>query len=279
MLVPVLLVAQQRDVRAAPAAADVAIRLWVPAGLVEVQGWDHDSVDVRATASAGSSFGGGGTRSAMKFSFESRLAGDTALAGGQVRVRVPRHARVWIKSTTAGITVSGVSGEVDAITVTGAVEVLDGRGVVRVEALAAPVTLRRVDGAVRIRGGDGVVTLDGLSGTVDASTVGGGVTVLKNTILDRAAKGDAGPPLQGSIETISGRVAVMGSLGPAGRLEIRTHDGPVALTLVGMRAPRVTSGARGAVIDAALREGSPEVGDFVVHTFKGTVNARFTSGI
>lgn len=279
VLLPWGLGAQQREVRGARAAPDAAIRLWVPAGFVEVVGWDRDSVDVAATPNHASRFGGGGSGEAMKFSFELDRARDTALAGGQLRVRVPHGARVWVKTTTAAVTVTGVRGEVDLMTVTGGVTVSDGAGVTRVESISGPATLARVDGAVRIRGGAGTVTLEAVSGTLDAATIGGDVHVHKNNIVTPPLREDPGPPLVGTVETVGGSVRFAGSLGPGGRLEIRTHDGDVSLNLAGKRAPRVTANTRDATISPALLQGAPAAGEFVVRTFKGRVNAGLMSGI
>ena len=100
MLIAAPLAAQQRLVRGMPVDRDVAIRLWVPAGFVEVQGWDRDSVDVRVTPAPGTTLSGGGTRSAAKFALETSR-GDSVLASATMRVMVPRGVRLWIKSTTA----------------------------------------------------------------------------------------------------------------------------------------------------------------------------------
>jgi hypothetical protein len=278
-LLPWGLSAQQREVRGARAAPDVAIRLWVPAGFVEVIGWDMDSVDVAATPNPASRFGGGGSGEAMKFSFDLNRERDTTLAGGQLRVRVPHGARVWVKTTTAAVTVTGVRGEVDLMTVTGSVMVSDGSGVTRVESISGSATLARVDGAIRIRGGAGPVTLEAVSGTLDAATIGGEVQVNKNNIVSPPLREDPGPPLVGTVETVGGDVRFSGSLGPEGRLEIRTHDGDVSLNLAGKRAPRVTANTRDATIPAALLQGTPAAGEFVVRTFKGRINAGFMSGI
>jgi DUF4097 and DUF4098 domain-containing protein YvlB len=196
-----------------------------------------------------------------------------------MRVRVPSGARVWIKSTTASVTVSGIRGEVDVMTVTGSVVVSDGTGTVRLESISGPATLARVNGAIRVRGGAGTIRLSDVAGTIDVSTVSGEVVAGRNAIIAQPMREDSGPPLVGTIESVGGEVRFSGSLGPEGRLEIRTHDGDVSLNLAGLRAPRVSTTARDASIPAALLQGHVAAGEFLVRTFKGRVNAAFLSGI
>lgn len=273
LLTAVPLAAQQREVRAQRAAPDVAIRLWVPAGMVEVEGWDHDSVEVRATPAKGTRFGGGGTAVAMKFSLENLRTNDTLLPSAQMRVFVPRGAKVWVKSTVAGVNVVGMTGQLDVLQVGGSTVVANGGGIVTVESIAGTVEVRRVDGTVRLRGGAGNVALDEITGTVDASLVSGQVMVTSGTGLRGLSRG--------RIETVSGRIWFIGGLAPNGHLELTTHDGPIALTVRGPGIPRVEiSGSPSATtVEPVLLGGSPQAGTFLLRTFKGAINGSLASGI
>lgn len=273
------LAAQQREVRAMRAAPDVAIRLWVPAGVVQVEGWDHDSVEVRATPARGTRFGGGGTATAMKFSLENLRSNDTLLPSAQLRVFVPRKAKLWIKSTMATVHVREVSGELDVLQVAGLTTVFDASGVVTVESIDGATRLLRVNGVVRLRGGSGAARVEESSGTLDASLVSGNLLVSRNTVKRADGSGVPGLSLTGRIETVSGTVWFLGSLGRGGRLEISTHDGAVDLQLAGGPAPMVETAVPGATLDEAVRAGNPEAGRFVVRSFKGTVNAVHVGGI
>lgn len=272
LFVAVPLTAQQREVRGLRAAPDVAIRLWVPAGLVEVEGWDHDSVEVRATPAEGTRFGGGGTATAMKFALENLRTNDTLLPSAQMRVFVPREAKLWIKSTVASVHVRGMVGQLDVLQVGGSTQVSDAQGVITVESIDGRVELRRLAGVVRLRGGSGEAVLDAIAGSLDASLVSGSVM---------AGGSGTNTMLNGRIETVSGRIYFVGGIGARGRLELTTHEGQIVLMLRGEVAPRVEvrSSGEDVVVDPALKGGSPSAGTYILRTFKGPINAGFTGGI
>src|SRR5690606_25270352 len=87
---------------------DVAIRIWLPTGEIEVRGWDLDSVDLRGSVAAGNQLVGGGSTSAVKFAVEARRPGANALPSGRFVLSVPRAARLWIKSTAAIVSAHGL---------------------------------------------------------------------------------------------------------------------------------------------------------------------------
>ncbi len=277
LVITAALPAQAPQVRGARAASTVAIRLHVPAGTVEVIGWDRDSVALVATPARGTSVDGGGTLQGMKFAAELRNPRDTGLATARVRLHVPRMAKVWLKSTTASLATHGVYGEVDFLTVSGSASVESGSGILRVESIEGDVTARRMDGIIRVRGGSGNVQLDAVTGTLDIATIGGAVGVTRVT-----APSGGGPPgtsLSGHIETIGGRVTVGGAPGSGGLIEIATHSGDIRILTSGAKAPRLVAEAHMGPIAPAFRAGDPAFGEFRVRSFKGTLNAEHWSGI
>jgi hypothetical protein len=267
------LAGQQRDTRGLAADPNVAVRLWVPAGFVEVQGWDRDSIDVRVAPSPGTSLSGGGTRAAAKFSLETSR-GDSVLAAGNLRVRVPHGARVSIKSTTASVSVQGVRGELDVMQVSGSITVMDGQGTVRLETIDGTMNLTRVDGGIVVRGGGGAVTLNTVSGTLDLSTVSGRVT-----LAARAQLTDALRPLQATLETVGGEVQIVGGWHAESRLTVATHSGAVTVFSFGGATPRVETTIPGANVPAAARQASGAAGIITVRSFKGTLNVASGGGI
>lgn len=258
---------QQRLVRAMAVDPDAAIRLWLPAGFVEVQGWDRDSVDVRATPAPGTSLVGGGSRSAAKFSLETNR-GDSVLASASVRVMVPRRARLWIKATTATVNVQGVRGELDLLQVSGGTSISDGQGVVRVESITGAITLMRVSGAMVIRGGSGRMRLSSVAGTLEATSVSGAVWL-----------SDASQPLEGNIETVGGEAQVLGRLHAETRLSVATHDGPITIIPFGAPLPKVEGTVPGSTIPPGVRDASGAGGIITVRSFKGVLNVANTGGI
>lgn len=268
------LVAQQRVVRGAAVDPGVAIRLWLPAGMVEVHGWDHDSVEVRATPDSMTQLIAGGGRSAFKFAVERRDLKTTPMASAQVRMYVPRGARLWIKSTTAAVSADGLTGELDVIQVGGGIALRGVSGVITLESIDGPMSLTEVDGIVRIRGGSGAVTLSALTGTIDVSTVGGRVMMPNSATVPPGA-----PRFSGRVETVGGEIWLMSSLAPGDRLELVTHGGPIRLLTGDAPWPRVITTIPEAVIDPRLLNPSPAGGTITVRSFKGTLNAVVRSGI
>lgn len=273
LLITTPLGAQQRLVRGMAVDHDVAIRLWVPAGFVEVQGWDLDSIDVRVTPVAGTSMSGGGTRAATKFALET-TRGDSVLASATMRVRVPRGAKVWIKSTTATVNVQGVRGVLDVLQVGGATTLSDLRGVVTVESIDGAIALARADGVIRIRGGAGTIGLGGVRGRLEVSSISGNVTLTGIT-----TEAELNTELRAEIETVGGRVMLVGGLPSAGTLSIATHVGNVELVLHRVSVPRVVSNGGTQRVAAGLENEVGKHGTVTVRTFKGVVNASVTGGI
>jgi hypothetical protein len=265
--------AQQREVRGAPSDADVALRLWIPAGMVEVEGWDRDSIEIRATLASGVQLVGGGGGAAAKYAIEATRAGASTLPSAQVRLFVPRGARLWIKSTTAAVVVRGLHGELDVLQVGGNTVVADGSGVVTVESIDGRVEMRRINGTVRVRGGAGDVLLSDLSGGLDASTVSGLVNVTNRAV--------GGGLTAARIETVNGRIWWIGGLADGARAELTTHDGPVALMLEHAAPPHVVvhGAAPESRVEPRLLEPNAKTGRIEIRTFKGVVNASATGGI
>jgi len=262
------LTAQQRGLRV---DRDVAIRMWLPAGDIEVRGWDRDSIDVRATSAAGSQFVGGGTAAAVKFAVEAKRPGDRALPAARVVMSVPRTARLWVKATTAVVTVSGLSGELDVLQVDGRTMLRDVGGVVTVESIDGSIALARASGVMRIRSGAATVDLAGITGSLDVSTVSGSVTWNGATIPATA--------IEARVVTVGGAVTLDGGLSPGSTLAIETHDGDVHLQLARDAATVVSATGGTQRIAAALADPRGKQSRITVRTFKGTVNAGVSSGI
>jgi hypothetical protein len=248
---------------------DVALRIWLPTGSVQVECWDRDSIDVRGTTGTASVFFGGvgaGGASA-KFGVEARRRDDPALPSGQLRVMVPRRARVAIKMTDGTAEARGIGGSLEVLSVSGDVRVRDASGTVSVETIDAEVTLERIAGGVRVRNGSGAVVLTDLQGSLALTSVGGAVQ------LTGTGFGD------GRIETVGGAIAVRGSPRPDARLELSSHDGHITLALDRARLPRLDLASRGGGVTNALGVGTARHGEIVARSFKGRINVVGTGGI
>lgn len=250
---------------------DVAIRIWLPAGEIEVRGWDLDSVDLRGSVAAGNQLVGGGSTSAVKFAVESRRPGANALPSGRFVLSVPRAARLWIKSTAAIVSAHGLRGELDVLQVDGRTTLTDLSGVVNVESIDGTIALTRATGVLRVRSGAASVSLGAIRGRLEVSTVGGAVSW-----DGRNATGDA---VDARVITVGGEVRLDGSLPRGSVLAIETHDGSVHLRLSNDGAAAVSATGGTQRIAAGLADPSGKQGRITVRTFKGTVNAAVASGI
>lgn len=269
-LSPQLLAAQAPLHRGMRVNQDAALRIWIPAGEVQVTAWDHDSVAVEAILPPDVRLIGGGSREAAKFAVEFADPTRSGLPGGKLVIHVPRRAKVWIKATTAAVFVRGMAAELDVLSVTGRVQVYDAEGSMTVEAINAAVEIGGVRGAVRVRGGSGPVRLDGVAGQIDVTMVSGSVTV--------APVPTTGQLPSGRIETVGGTVTLSGALAPGTTLQVDTHDGAIELRLPTDRPPLVRPTGVGLTLPAALR-GRPTVGTLDVRTFSGKLNVRVLGGI
>ena len=118
--------AQQKvDIQRA-ATPTVSVRLSGALGNLRIVGWDRDSIALIGGIGAGSRLDGGslnssGPVSGMKFYVDA--ADEAASRGNKLELRVPRNARIWIKSGSADIDASGVNGGLDLNIVGGSIKV------------------------------------------------------------------------------------------------------------------------------------------------------------
>jgi hypothetical protein len=249
--------------------ADAALRIWIPAGELQVTAWDLDSISVEAVLPPDVRLIGGGAREAAKYAVQFADAARSGLPDGKLVVRVPRRATLWIKATTAEVSVRGAAAELDVLSVTGRVFVRDVDGSTTVEAINAPVAIDGTRGTVRVRGGSGPVRLSGVAGRIDVTMVSGSVTV--------APDPKTGHMPGGRIETVGGTVTLSGALAPRAALAVDTHDGAIELRLPTDRPPLVRASGVGLTLPSTLR-GRPTVGTLDVRTFSGTLNVRTLGG-
>ncbi len=212
------LTAQQKIDRRFAVDSDASIRINNLAGNTRVIGWDRDSIVVTGFAPPGTSFFGGANGRLAKLGIE-RDEKVPASGLGELEVRVPAGARVWVKTLEGWIEASGLSGEADLVTVAGSIKVTGGLRVLSAETLDGAVTLAGGSQITRVRTGGGQVELTQPTGDLTVSTVGGPVSLLGAGVSSA------------QIETVSGSVVYQGRLDRRGSLDIQTHSGDVELRL------------------------------------------------
>jgi hypothetical protein len=222
--------AQQKvDIRRA-AAPDVSVRLSGAFVSLRIIAWPVDSIAITGAVGAGSRFEGGalnaqGPVKGMKFFVEGPM--DPSVSSNRFELRVPRNARVWVKTGSADIESNGVGGGLDLNVIGGCIQAANGERSLqraRFESVTGPITFTgdlprgadlRFDshsGAIELRLGRASPV------EVDIATVTGAI---ENTFSStRPIAGREGRGME--LNTSSG----MG----AARVEVKSFKGNVRLT-------------------------------------------------
>src|SRR5258705_7129525 len=112
--------AQKKVERKQPLGMEAALRIVNMVGSVVVHGWSKDTVVVRGTLGAGDTFYMGGGYTGVKMFVESVNERDPKPT--RLEIWVPARVRLWIKTATASIDVSDVTGGLDPYTVSGTID-------------------------------------------------------------------------------------------------------------------------------------------------------------
>lgn len=218
LLAALPLSAQQKVERRIPANPDVSLRITNIAGSVKLVGWDVDSIVVIGSVPQGATFYFAGKGAGAKMGVERR---DETLAepGSTLDIRVPRGARISVRTGSANVEATGLRGELEVTSISGAVRAEGALKVLIAESMEGNLGAYGPMEVVRFKGGAGSITLRGARGDVLATTVGGAI-IATDAALVRA-----------HLETISGTIAYDGTVDPRGTLEVVTHSGDVTLRL------------------------------------------------
>jgi DUF4097 and DUF4098 domain-containing protein YvlB len=217
---PVL--AQQKVLRGARTTPTVSVRLFAGVGAVEVIGWDRDSVEMSGVVPAGARVDGGafssrsGPTPGMKLFVESRSEQESR--EGRLVLRVPRGARVWVKTGSATVEVSGVSGGLDVNVVGGSIRVQGNPRELRAESMDGDVT---VDGAPewsRVKTATGNIVVRG-GQNIGASTISGSIDA------------SGGETERAKFESTTGTIRFALTMARTASVELETHSGAIDVVL------------------------------------------------
>ena len=270
-------VAQKKIERKLPLGMEGALRIVNMVGSVVVHGWNKDTVLVRGTLGAGDSFFMGGGYKGAKMFVES--VNDRDPKPARLEVWVPARIRLWVKTATANIDVSGVDGGLDLYVVSGTIDVTGNPHELNAEAIDGDIHITGSPPWVRAKSASGTIVFHGGSSDAAFSTVSGAVKV------------DGGVFERTKIETVTGNISFSGRLDRSGAFDFDTHSGNVDLAIP------ATMGASFSVMTIAgsitnnLSKNSPIPGRFgrgaeltmdasgggakvSVRTFKGPVTLR-----
>ena len=242
--------AQQKVLARRATTSDVSVRLFASVGTVRVIGWDHDSVEVAGVVASSSQIGGFGPASSvptrgLKFFIEA----PTEKAGreGTLTMRVPRNARVWLKTGSADVTVSDVTGGVDVNVVGGSITVHGSPRELRAESMDGSVTIDGAPEWMRVKTATGDISLRG-GQNVGASTISGAI---------EAAGGQADHL---TLETTTGAIRFSLALARGASVQMETHSGPIDVQLGRATDVEVDAATVTGAIENGWTRARPEVG-------------------
>ncbi len=273
-------IAQKKVERKLPLGMEGALRIVNMVGSVVVHGWDKDTVMVRGTLGAGDNFFMGGGYTGAKMFVES--VNDRDPKPARLEVWVPVGARLWVKTATANIDVSGVDGGLDLYVVSGTIDVTGNPHELNAEAIDGDIHIMGSPSWVRAKSASGTIVFQGASSDAAFSTVSGAVKV------------DGGVFERIKIETVTGNITFSGRLDRSGAFDFDTHSGTIdiaipdktpasfsVVTIAGSITNNLSKNSpipgrfgRGAELTMDVSGGGAKVS---VRTFKGPVTLRRTN--
>ena len=271
--------AQKKVERKLPLGMEGAIRIVNMVGSVVVHGWDKDTVMVRGTLGAGDNFFMGGGYTGAKMFVES--VNDRDPKPARLEVWVPARVRLWVKTATANIDVSGVEGGLDLYVVSGTIDVTGNPHELNAEAIDGDIHIAGSPPWVRAKSASGTIVFQGASSDAAFSTVSGAVKV------------DGGVFERTKIETVTGNITFSGRLDRSGAFDFDTHSGTIDIAIPDKTAASFSVMTIAGSITNNLSKNSPIPGRFgrgaeltmdvsgggakvSVRTFKGPVTLRRT---
>jgi hypothetical protein len=273
-------IAQKKVERKIPLGMEGALRIVNMVGSVVVHGWGKDTVLVRGTLGAGDNFYMGGGYTGAKMFVEA--VNDRDPKPARLEVWIPARVRLWVKTATANIDVSGVDGGLDLYVVSGTIDVTGNPHELNAEAIDGDIHITGSPPWVRAKSATGTIVFQGASSDAAFSTVSGAVKV------------DGGVFERTKIETVTGNINFSGRLDRSGAFDFDTHSGTIdiaipdktaasfsVVTIAGGITNNVSKNnpipgrfGRGAELTMDTSGGGAKVS---VRTFKGPVTLRRTN--
>lgn len=209
--------AQKKLERRAALGMEGAIRISNMVGSVVVHGWNKDTVLVRGALAAGDQLFMGGGYTGTKMFVES--ANERDPKPSRLEVWVPARVRLWIKTATASIEVSGVEGGLDLYVVSGAIDVNGNPRELNAEAIDGDIHITGSSPWVRAKSASGTVTFQGSSADGVFSTVSGPIRIAGG-VYERL-----------KVESVTGDIGFAGRLDRGGVFDFDSHSGAIDIAI------------------------------------------------
>lgn len=206
-------------VRVENVAGDIEIETWAEnRAWVSVEpGRQVESVDIEETSS--------GIRVVVHTPRDARRLDDS-----EVRLKVPKGARLEVRGVSADIEVEGSEADsIDLETVSGDVTAEGRVQTARLKTVSGDTGFRGFASRIVAETVSGDVALSGVEGEIHASTVSGNAHV------------EAGLTRRCSVETVSGDVGIEIAVADDGRLEVNTMSGKLTISLPAGQAGQFTA--------------------------------------
>jgi hypothetical protein len=240
----------QRKVSASYATTpDVSVRLFAAVGTLNVVGWERDSVAVSGVVASGSKVSLGAPSPVATRGLKLFVDAPTEQAGreGWLTLRVPRGARVWLKTGSADVTVRDVTGGLDVNVVGGSIVVHGSPRELRAESMDGAVTIDGTPAWMRVKTATGDIALRG-GEDIGASTISGTIDA-RNGATERAR-----------LESTTGGIRFALGLDRGASVEIETHSGPIDVRLARASAPDVDAATVTGAIENTWTRLKPSTG-------------------
>ncbi|HET7552769.1 MAG TPA: hypothetical protein VFK04_15860 [Gemmatimonadaceae bacterium] len=262
--------------RARALGPTASVKIFDPAGSVRVVAWDHDSIVVRGRVPPAERFFFAGSARGVKLGVEDRVDGKDS-APCDLVIYLPRHSQLSVKTASASITGTDVSGWF--YSVSGTIHLSGVATSIEAETMGGDLVLDVNSPWVRARTGDGRLLVRGTPQDADASTIAGTLDIATSTIQRgrfASVTGDIryrGAPAVGGIfefSNHSGGVDILLPREAGGVLDLSTVVGQIENGYTQLR-PVADVNGRGRSLHLELeRDG----GHITVRTFRGTIRLR-----
>jgi hypothetical protein len=200
----------------------VSVRLTGSFSSLRVVAWPHDSVVITGTVPADARFesgfaGGSKPAAGMKAFLELAERKGGSPPSGDLEMRVPEQARVWIKAGSAHLDVSGVRGGLDLAVVGGTIRVAGSPSELRADAMDGSILVVGTPRWLRAKTASGDIVVRGGSEDVALSSVSGSVRIADGR-YERVR-----------LESVAGPMSFAGELARGATLDADTHGGTVTI--------------------------------------------------
>lgn len=282
LTMPYALAHAQQKVQVGRAVTSTAsIRLFAAVGELQVIGWDRDSVDMTGVVQSGSrveSAGGAAGQKATGMKMFVEAPDESGGREGKLVLHVPRGARLWLKTGSADMDISGITGGLDVNVVGGSITVHGNPRELRAESMDGNVTIDGSPEWLRAKTATGDISLRG-GQDVSASTISGTIHATGGEV-ERA-----------KLESTTGAISFYSVLARDASVEMESHSGAIDIffparsdvdldvaTITGTITNgwtnlKPTKGSEGRGMTLVLSHGMGGA-KMVVRTFKGTVQVR-----